>query len=318
MNSDQTSTLLAAALAGVALLFASPANANYGSSCSANSNTNPPTASCTVALTPFGSGGNGTGTPGVCYITSVTGAFRGAGEGVRIETASNGDYELYVEEDMGWGGGTGHGPEASMNCLSASQLYMPSGHISNYNSVTHDPHATAQGIGSFTETNTMALVAWSGAEGFLWWNNAASDLDIASSATYQSPDWTVGVEENFVPGSGTYACQPGQCMMTTFSYDTKSSVNGQGFSILGGSWNNNPCGGTATPYECTLAPGYSSTSPSSVCWIAGILGYWTHDSSASITHSGSDWVLEVTTGDTGEGGTYAYAMCMSIESVNSL
>jgi len=267
--------------------------------------------------TGLGSSGNGVGTPGVCYMVSVNGNFRGKGEFMNITGSSSGYYEIEAASHYpGYGGAADKGPGGTMECLSATQLGIPSGHLSNYTTTFKDPNAYNYFLGGAGLTDDTVssndFVPWSGVGGFMWWDNASAQTEVTSQTLITSvPSILVEATNNF--STNTICNSWPQCQITTYAWDNGSSVNGEAFSF-NGTYYNYECDLTGNDGHggptCELASGYSASSPTSVCWISGIAGFWDHNSKAVITGSGTHWYLDMYQDSQGNSNVWGYATCM--------
>jgi hypothetical protein len=312
MRSINTAVLIGSAVGIWISLTASSASAGFGTAYSATSrgqglDDNPQRTPTTYK--PIG--GSGTGTAGVCYMTKVTGSFRGdgssgAGEYAVIGVDSSGFYYLEVQSDTAYGGGNNVGPQATMNCINTTQIGIPAGHLNNF-STTLQTEMNTFGHGNILNTNSNHWIPWSGVRGYMLYSGAGAKSDVVSASFLG----ILGAAQSYPVG--TCGVTP-ECQLTTYGWDTGSSGTGQDFAFDATfrDWecDLNDADGDGGP-TCQLASGYSASSPTSICWLSSIKGYWNSQASAKIVGSGTHWELDMA-GDTNANATWASATCMTV------
>jgi hypothetical protein len=231
---------------------------------------------------------------GFCWITNISGSFRGSGEFALIGVTGSGYYQAGVKSNTSYDGVNGVGPAMTMRCRPLTD-FTALGNVGSFTSSSFSVSGSggSPNYGQATSPTTAgSMYPWGGLEG---------RLGDAGTSTWMISAMDHGSDVAF--SRWAYACplpNPTNCKMLTATNTVSSNTYMWTYSVAGASATN------------TADVQLISNSPAQECYLDGVWGWWTSTSSAKVEVQGDGYWHLVTNKGSAALGIGAYAACFPI------
>jgi hypothetical protein len=231
---------------------------------------------------------------GFCWITAISGSFRGSNEYAGIFPNGSGYFRAEVRSNTSYDGVTGVGPAMSMKCRNLTDFTA----LGNVGAFSHSGFSVSGSGGSpnygqaTSSANSGSMYPWGGVNG---------RLGDACAATWMISAMDHGSDTAF--SRWAYACPlpfQANCNMTAYTNEIRSNTYTWTYSVTGASASN------------TADVQLVSNSPAQECYVDGVWGWWTATSSAKVEVQADGYWHLVTNKGSAALGMGAYAACFPL------